>query len=138
MNLSELGMLEVRAFISAGLFFLSICLVLVFGRLLVIEVRHFGWKAVRSNPVNQAAIALMVYFLGMIFTRGWSALLYNIMANGGSVIPLENSYPVAIVSAAVAAVGGLCCIRVFTRNRWTWIVAGIVVAALTAITTVVL
>lgn len=137
MILTALENLELRQFVTTSLFFLSVCLVAVFGRYLFIEARLYGWKEVRSNRLNQAAIAFVVYFAGMIVARGWAMVAYKILESGGDVIALENQYPVALGAAGVALVGGLCCVRVFTRNARTWVYVLAAIAALTALVTAI-
>jgi hypothetical protein len=132
-NYQNLSLLDLRQGVSLALFFLSVALVIVFFRYLLAEAKTFGWNKIRTNPVNQAAIALIVYFSAMSVTRLWSVVFYASVERGTEFVELENTYYIALLSTAFAVVGGLCMVRVFTESHLTWVSVLGVISALTVI-----
>lgn len=130
-DFSGVDLLEARQFIAILLGLMSIVLVGVFGRYLIREVRVYGIRNVRKFRVNQAAIAMMVYFLFMAGTRAWSAILYEVLQGGGDVLAFEDTYPVAFTMSVGALIGGMCIIRVFTENHWTWFISLVAIVSVT-------
>lgn len=121
-------------------FLLSVALVLTFITFLarrmwehvVFRRKHDPlWKSLwKTIPVtyagieNQAALALMTYFIASSFYRGstWMTLLES-EAHGNL---LSRSH-VMTNSTLLALLGALCCVRVFTPihwNPWLWMAVG--------------
>lgn len=110
--------LAARELINNGWFVISLCLVFVFGGFLWKEMRSDGWYV---KLRNQAAISLLVYFLGETLARGWGALLLYKMTTGQQMIDafaVEERYPIAMAGAAISFVGAICCVRVFSPPHW--------------------
>lgn len=133
MSNSIINLLEARQFVAILLGLMSTVLVGVFVKYLLAEARMFGWRNVRQYRVNQAAIAMLTYFFFMIIVRFWSAALFEAVQQGGDLLVLENTYPVAFIAAMGSLIGGLCIIRVFTKSPYTWFVMLIGMVGLTII-----
>ena len=115
---NPLTQIDVREFVNASWVVLSITLVFIFAGFVLWRLRRPGWY---DDKATQAAIALSVYFSGETLARGWSVLLLYSFSHGGMGWALERQLPVALVGTAIAMVGGLCAVRVFTPEifgRW--------------------
>lgn len=124
--------LTARELINNGWFVISLCLVFVFGGFLLKEMREDGWY---PKLRNQAAISLLIYFIGETLARGWGALLLYKMSTGEDMIAafaVEQRYPLALAGAAISFVGAVCCVRVFSPASWghkAWLVVVAIAAA---------
>lgn len=110
--------LNARELINNGWFVISLSLVFMFAVFLVKEMKEDGWY---SRVRNQAALSLLVYFVGETIARGWASLLLYKLQNGRDLVAtfaVEEQYPVALIGAAIAFIGAICCIRVFSPPRW--------------------
>lgn len=124
--------LTARELINNGWFVISLCLVVVFGSFLIKEMRADGWY---PKIRNQAAISLLIYFIGETLARGWTVLLLYKMSSGEDMIvayAVEQRYPLALVGAGISFVGAVCCVRVFSPEAWghkAWLVVVAIAAA---------
>lgn len=120
---------DVREMVNGTWLILNISLAIVFWRRVWLTKRAGGWKALREDPVAQAAIGLAVYFTGSGVMRAWVWMLLVVSNAGDDAAFIGEHYEIALAAAATAIVGALCCIRVFYPRRWLWIVTGVLAAA---------
>lgn len=91
-------------------------------------IEGLGWL---SLPLGmQVAVSLLVSDFGTALSR---AVAWQWRLTTGGKVPLTHAETIFLVlGAAIAAVGILCQIRVFTRaylGNWPWITVGLVTAA---------
>lgn len=114
-----MNQLAARELINNGWFIVSLCLVGIFVFFLITEMREDGWYA---KLRNQAALALIVYFIGETLARGWAALLIAQYSGGATFIQdvwdIEERYPIAMLGAAISFIGAICCVRIFSPPNW--------------------
>lgn len=107
---------ELFELINALLSSLGLCLLAIFARYFLIEHCRHGFQRTRM----QAAIAIAVYMSGEVATRGWTWLARH-LENVGADNRWMTAWPWGVtpmLTAAVAAAGLLCMIRVFTPGEW--------------------
>lgn len=117
--------LVVREVMNGTWFILTLCLTLAF--VLRIACRMASDANWYGDVGCQAAIALLVHFVGSVMRSGWIWLLLHCQNAARECSAIENNYDVLIVASAFAVIGTLCCIRVFSPVRlrpWTWMLAG--------------
>lgn len=102
-----------REIINEMLFAQACVLVYVFGRHLQYEVRKPGWY---HSFGNQAAVALLTFFLGEAVARAWTVLF--LVQHRHGVRDIIEHYQVALAGAVIATVGALCCVRIFSPEKW--------------------
>lgn len=107
-----------RQVINNTLFILDVVLAVFLVLYIIKEGRKRGWAEAYERLGVQAAMAVLVLQIGHIVLRGWSAVLLWYYANGRDALQIENKYPVALVGAILCVIGMLCCIRIFSRERW--------------------
>jgi hypothetical protein len=84
------------------------------------------WRSIANDGIeNQAALALMTYFIGSAIYRTWVwVLLYKGAIDDNFI---KSHYAVPIIGSLIALVGALCAIRIFTPpklNPWLWMSVG--------------
>jgi len=96
---------------------LTICVVFVFARYVIKEWHPYGRARIK------AAIAILVHFIG---EAGWHSLSWCLHIGLLTTAPPRAIYALFIACGGVAAVGALCCIRIFSpiaEGRVPWIIA---------------
>lgn len=121
-------LLSIREFVNAVLLVADLALIFVFAAFLWGEVSQRGWHTLRS----QAAKALLVYFTGMTVVRAWGfTLLWYEDIN--QAVNRELALPISLMGTALAMVGALMCVRVFSPGwwgPWGWIVTAVLAIGL--------
>lgn len=107
-----------RQIINNGLFVLDIVLMAVIVHHLVREYCALGLRRAYNRLGNQAAFAVLVLMVGHIVIRGWAAALLWHYDRGVNPLEIEERYPVGLAGAALALVGMVCCVRIFSPYRW--------------------
>ncbi len=97
---------------------LSLCVLVIFGRYIVIELINHGWERNRLS----GAVAISVVMAGESMTRGWTWLGRYIKDTGGISAGEWMSIPpwafIPMIGAVVTAIGALCMVRIFSPDRW--------------------
>lgn len=118
----------IREVITSTLLVLDVVLAIFLGGYLVKIGRLEGWRTAYVKIENQAAIGLMVLLIGHGIIRAWSlSLIWNQIH--GRYVGM-SFYHTALLGLAVAVVGKICLVRVFSKQwtgDWGWI-AGIILA----------
>lgn len=97
---------------------LAAALTAIFALFVVSRMHKPGWY---EDTATQAAIALAVYFMGEAVARGWTVVLLYSLSHGGDGWSLEARFPIGLLGTIIAAIGGLCAVRIFTPEvfgRW--------------------
>lgn len=110
-----MNQLLARSMINNGWVIVSLCLVFIFATFLFKEMHENGWYA---KIRNQAAISLLVYFVGESGARLWTVVLLSKYIDKTNALSVEKYYPLALCFAAVSLIGAICCIRTFSPPSW--------------------
>jgi len=130
-----LDQLMVREFVNGLWFAMSFCVVLVFGGKLVgnlLYALHYNDGRFRiwfNDPGTRAAIPLFFYFLAETTMRGWIWLVLLYQNNGWNNDFITDDYWIALAAGFVAVWASLCCIWVFSRSQWAWVLSAAFIAA---------
>lgn len=130
MDFGAWGALAARTAINNGWTVLAACMLIVF-------VRHILDKTNGVFPLrqltlsNKMALAIATYFLGETIARGWT-VAFLLATKYGNAKPVEDQYGIALIGSAIALIGGLWMIKIFSPQRWTpwgWIFCGMLAIA---------
>ncbi len=106
-------------FLNAVWTLLSACLVFILGRYAYIEWRGNG----RSEPFK-GSIGFMTYLVGELFVR-LAAFVFRYEQNRGGTITNFDDLPFIAWGSILAALGIMCCIRIWSPIRWkawAWVI----------------
>lgn len=124
-----------REVINNGLAVINFCIALTIIAHLYGEWRTRGVRRGYHRLGNRAALAMLIYIVGETIIRAWAGVLLWHYAEGRNAIEVEAKYPVALFGAAIALVGAVCMMRIFSRASWgnrVWI-GSVVLAAVVVV-----
>jgi hypothetical protein len=125
--------LYARAVIANGTLVVDLCLLVIFIIYLRSRVDEPNWS---RDIAFRGAFWLLIYFSGRTIATVWGAMLISAYAHGRNAFAIEAAYPVSLVGTGIALVGLLGVARVFSPppiRNWGWLLTGILVAAVLAV-----
>lgn len=135
--MTDLSLQITTRFITTnGLFVVGIAIIILIVAHLVLSLHERGWQRTYDRLGNKAAISILIYVFGETNVRAWSGLRLFYITHKMPVDFINGPLVVwPICGAAVALVGAVCMMRVFSREQWgnkAWIASVIVAAAFVA------